>query len=312
MRSLRILRLGFFCLVLLLWSKCIEVAYADGGGATPRCSCPPATIRVWRVLHGDGLIEDVELESYVEGVLRGELGNWANPWHLEAAKTEAIAARTYGTYHCADDLGDGVYGVFDDSRHQVYWPDYEVSAANANTFQQAVTDTQDIYIVYRGSLDALDPPHDFTDIGLPIEALFGADNGITTTSAYQESGSEYEYARSVHDPVSEGCLGHCWGFSQRGAQRWASQHGWSWQQILYHYYTNVEFQQKHAFTANYYNDGDTNPDNDFMPSKLVASQADVSVDYNWSGVPRSQWQSYCRDARRLFLRPLGRSDQCDR
>jgi MSHA biogenesis protein MshQ len=61
---------------------------------------------------------------------------------------------------------------------------------------------------------------------------------------------------------------------------------WSWQQILYHYYTNVEFQQKHTFTANYYNDGDTNPDNDFMPSKLVASQADVSIDYNWSGVPQ--------------------------
>ena len=90
----------------------------------------------------------------------------------------------------------------------------------------------------------------------------------------------------MHDPVSQGCLGHCWGFSQRGAHRWASQHYGSWQQILYHYYTNVEFQRKHTFTANYYNDGDTNPDNDFVPSKLVTTQADVSVDYNWSGIPQ--------------------------
>lgn len=136
MRSLRIPWLGFFCLVLFLWSECIKVAYADGGGATPGCSCPPVTIRVRRVLHGGGRIEDVEFESYVEGVLRGELGNWANPWHLEAAKAEAIAARTYGTYHCADDLGGGVYGVYDDSRHQVYWPDYEVQRTQVSSNRQ--------------------------------------------------------------------------------------------------------------------------------------------------------------------------------
>ena len=93
MRSLRILWLGFFCLVLLLWLEYIKVAYADGGGATPRCSCPPATIRVWRI-SGNGpqpgqpgyiVYHDME-NDYLGGVLIAEVG--------------PDAARTFATYRC--------------------------------------------------------------------------------------------------------------------------------------------------------------------------------------------------------------------
>jgi hypothetical protein len=287
--------LSAIALTLLMMSW-LRHASAHGGGASPNCTVPPIEIRVERISGNGpqpgqpGYIAYHDMENdYLGGVLIAEVGPEGGIpyWHDEALKAEAVAARTFATYRCQYRvLQDSTLGIYDDERDQVYYPEKPSADSYRARYDGVVTVTKGIYIVYRGSLDALDPPHDSTHIGLPIEALFGADNGITTTSAYQEPGSEYEYARSVHDPVSEGCLGNCWGFSQRGAHRWASQYGWSWQQILYHYYTNVEFQQKHTFTANYYNDGDTNPDNDFMPSKLVATQADVSVDYNWSGVPQ--------------------------
>ncbi|HEY2587007.1 MAG TPA: SpoIID/LytB domain-containing protein [Tepidisphaeraceae bacterium] len=63
------------------------------------------------------VINEVDLESYLKGVLRSEL--FPN-WHDEAYKAQAIVARTYALYESRTDGVGRAFDVYCDQRSQVY------------------------------------------------------------------------------------------------------------------------------------------------------------------------------------------------
>lgn len=63
------------------------------------------------------VINDVDLEDYLQGVLRSEL--FAN-WHDETYKAQAIVARTYALFESRTDGIGRPFDVYSDQRSQVY------------------------------------------------------------------------------------------------------------------------------------------------------------------------------------------------
>lgn len=63
------------------------------------------------------VINDVDLEGYLRGVLRSEL--FPN-WHDEAYKAQAIVARTYAMYEARTDGMGRAFDLYSDQRSQVY------------------------------------------------------------------------------------------------------------------------------------------------------------------------------------------------
>jgi hypothetical protein len=83
-----------------------------------------------------------------------------------------------------------------------------------------------------------------------IYAFFCAEAGTPTNYKNEFDLDRVPYLRPVDDPVSFGRVrqGHSWGMSQWGAQRWAGQHGWDYQQILCHYYTSATVERAAGIT----------------------------------------------------------------
>ncbi|MBL7064466.1 MAG: SpoIID/LytB domain-containing protein [Anaerolineae bacterium] len=181
---------------------------------------PPVTIRVihsaenyYRYDVPVGQIDVITFETYVKRAVPVEM---PASWSIEALKVQAVAARTYAWYYTKERAGLG-WDVSD-------WTDYQVMGREdqRHTRSDAATDdTRGQYIAYQGNV---------------IKAFYSAENGCPTRSA-----AGYDYIQAVDDPVSFGQerRGHGWGMSQWGARRWAEWHGWGYQQILAHYYTNV-------------------------------------------------------------------------
>jgi stage II sporulation protein D len=63
------------------------------------------------------VVNDVDVDSYLKGVLASEL---LPRWMDEAYKAQAIVARTYALYECATTGQGKPWDVFDDARSQVY------------------------------------------------------------------------------------------------------------------------------------------------------------------------------------------------
>ncbi len=180
---------------------------------------PPATIRV--IHHAanyyrdvpEGQIDVIPFEDYVKQCVPVEM---PASWPSEALKVQAMAARTYAWYYTEQHTGWD-WDVSD-------WTNYQVMGREDQRdprSDQATDDTQGQYIAYQGDV---------------IKSFYSAENGSPTSSA-----ADYDYIQAVDDPVSFGQerWGHGWGMSQWGARRWAEWHGWSYQQILAHYYTGV-------------------------------------------------------------------------
>ena len=182
---------------------------------------PPDTIRVihreenyyrWDVPVGQ--IDVITFETYVKRVVPVEIS--ASIYPTEAIKAQAVAARTYGWYY-VEHPPDPEWDVSD-------WTDFQVMGRDDQRHwrSDAATDaTQGQYIAHQGNV---------------IVAFYSAENGCPTLGM-----DGVDYIEAVDDPVSFGQerWGHGWGMSQRGARRWAEWHGWSYQQILTHYYTGV-------------------------------------------------------------------------
>ncbi|MDY7042127.1 MAG: SpoIID/LytB domain-containing protein, partial [Chloroflexota bacterium] len=182
---------------------------------------PPATIRVihrednyyrWDVPVGQ--IDVIDFETYVKRVVPVEIS--ASIYPTETIKAQAMAARTYAWYY-TNAHASWDWDVSD-------WTDYQVMGRDDQRHWRsdaATDDTQGQYIAYQGNI---------------IVAFYSAENGCPTRGM-----DGVGYIQAVDDPVSFGQerWGHGWGMSQRGARRWAEWHGWSYQQILTHYYTGV-------------------------------------------------------------------------
>lgn len=178
---------------------------------------PPATLRV--IHHASntcrtvpvGQIDTIPFEDYVKQVVPHEV---FPSWPVETLKAQAVAARTYAWDKYLQDPG-AAYHVTDWINHQ-YMCDTTVASTNA-----AVEATAGEYLAYNGQI---------------ITAMFSAENSSPT-----KTNPNAPYLRAVDDPVSFGQTrnGHGYGLGQWGAQRWADQHGWSYQAILRHYYSGV-------------------------------------------------------------------------
>ena len=87
------------------------------------------------------VVNDVDVESYLQGVLAREL---LAPWHIEAYKAQAIAARTYALYEARTSGGGRHFDLYPDQRSQVYGG---IAAETAKS-RDAVESTRGIVLAY--------------------------------------------------------------------------------------------------------------------------------------------------------------------
>jgi len=195
---------------------------------------PPATIRVYatglnyyRPGVPAGRIDAFDFETYVKYVVNCEV---PRTWKAEALKAQGVAARTYGWYYILNNyrLRSNKWDVTDWTSDQCIRP------VNFPEVNVAVDATRGQYL-WHNNWDDGAPPLDS-----PIIAMYSANNGDPTRTR-SDNPTRFPYLKAVNDPVCFGDTryGHGWGLSQWGAQRWAAWHGWNYQQILTHYYTDV-------------------------------------------------------------------------
>ncbi len=94
---------------------------------------------------GFDVVNDVDIDSYLKGVIADEL---LKPWLLETYKAQAVTARTYALYEARTARGGSVLGktfdVFDDTRSQVYGG----IKSETTKSRQAVDETSGVVVVY--------------------------------------------------------------------------------------------------------------------------------------------------------------------
>lgn len=154
------------------------------------------TIRIY--LTKEKRIESVPLETYVRGVVAGEM---PIGFQTEALKAQAIAARTYIVRRMnLNDISDMPVShadVTDTIQHQVYVPLDELSHKWPKDEQEAVMKKLNAVIEQTKGLI-------ITYDGAPIQATF-----FSTSNGYTENSEDYwqeeiPYLRSVASPWDEG------------------------------------------------------------------------------------------------------------
>lgn len=157
-------------------------------------SSPLDKVKVKIYLTNDRKVEKVSLETYVLGVLAGEM---PPDFELEALKAQAIAARTYIVKRLSsgtvDEISKKGADVSDTIAHQAYISKDELRArwkseeqkAKLEKLEQAVNETKGLIVTYNGG---------------PIEAAF-----FSTSNGYTENSEDYwemslPYLRSVESP----------------------------------------------------------------------------------------------------------------
>lgn len=173
----------------------------------------------------DGQIDYFELDTYVKHVVPYEM---PRSWEPEALKSQAVAARSYGWYYALNHPVSPYWDVDDCTN-------YQYMGSNTYPEADAAVDATWGQYLWHNDWDDGGPPLDS-----PIIAMYSANNGHPTRTR-DDLPSRFPYLQAVNDPVCFGDAryGHGYGLSQWGAQRWASWHGWNYQQILTHYYTDV-------------------------------------------------------------------------
>lgn len=117
------------------------------------------------------VINDVDVESYLKGVLSEEM---LPRWQIEAYKAQAITARTYALYHAKTDGINRSFDVFADTKSQVYGG----IASESDRSRQATDETAGVVLAYG-------PPGDEHI----FEAFFSACCGGISQSGYDALGA---------------------------------------------------------------------------------------------------------------------------
>lgn len=137
------LRASFPCGVRIVPANHLETAFSLGGSRY-RGELEVTKKEPWSTSSAELVtINRVDLETYVEGVLAGEV---FPGWEMEALKAQAVAARTYALYRRSDSLDRG-YDVDDTVSYQRY-----VGGHNVEAFHRAVLETRGEVLTYRGAL----------------------------------------------------------------------------------------------------------------------------------------------------------------
>lgn len=134
---------------------------------------------IWVKLLRHGVVNEIELEEYVCGVLAGEI---SSSWPLEALKAMAVCARTFAAnkvmtnfnnyYHLTGEVRDQVY-------HTGFWQN--------DSFTRAVTETQGEVLTYAENL---------------AQVYYCASSGGYTASSASVWGSDFPYLKASDDPYS--------------------------------------------------------------------------------------------------------------
>ncbi len=162
------------------------------------------------------VINDVDLESYLKGVIPSEM---PSSWDVEAHKAQAIAARSYALANLGKRANKG-YDLEDTPNDQAYGG----ASAEKRGTTKAVNDTRGIVLTHNEKI---------------ISAFYTASaGGKTKTPSW---GGNVPYLRSVPSyDAAIGKKGHGVGMSQYGANHLAKQ-GYNAYQILKYFYKDVSF-----------------------------------------------------------------------
>ncbi|MDY6310956.1 MAG: SpoIID/LytB domain-containing protein [Cyanobacteriota bacterium] len=162
------------------------------------------------------LINDIDLENYIKGVVPSEM---PASWEYEALKAQAIAARSFALANLGKQAKYG-YDLKDNTEDQAYGG----ASCETNKTNRAVDETQGLVLTYDMKI---------------ISAYYSASaGGYTNTNAW---GSNLPYLHSVFsfdENIAKN--GHGVGMSQHGANNLAKQ-GYNAYQILQYFYQNVKF-----------------------------------------------------------------------
>ena len=209
-------------------------------------------------------------------------------WDDHVVIAQAIAARTWGTYHCLNHpLPDGRVGVYDTSESTQQYPysDQEFRPYY-NGFPQNKKDnfiyqsnaSKAVYMTWDGV--AFDAPYN----GVAIDAQYRSDVGNPSmTTAEQQTWAAYPYLKSVNNPFFTGYdPSNSVGWAQRPSQGWLNAGDMleSWGGLLHQYYTGVYFQNQDYGNFSQYLANNTNCNG------LFYSGSTKSVNFDWgSGGP---------------------------
>ena len=170
------------------------------------------------------VINIVDFEQYVKGVVRNEIGS--DPKAVSAIEAQSVAARTYGLYSKinareGDFYNEHGYELFPTEQHQLY---LGVSGESDIT-NEAVDKTNSLVMLFKDQV---------------IRAEFHASPGGRTVTDKQAP-----YLKSVVDPgtIGQKKFGHGRGLSQRGALYFSKIKNWTAKQILMYYYQGIEIKK---------------------------------------------------------------------
>ena len=162
------------------------------------------------------VINDIDLENYIKGVVPSEM---SPSWEYEALKAQAIAARSYALANLGKQARYG-YDLKDNTEDQAYGG----ASVETKITNKAVDETHGLVLTYDMKL---------------ISAYYSASaGGMTSTSAW---GGNLPYLHSVpsfDENVKKN--GHGVGMSQHGANNLAKK-GYNAYQILQYFYQNIKF-----------------------------------------------------------------------
>ncbi len=134
-------------------------------------------IEIWKGSEGYFLINVVQLEDYVKGVVASEVGI---DWPEEALKAQAVLARTYAVAHIIRNRTKNFYDVTSSVFHQVYREDEEKEEV-----KKAVNDTKGQILTYQGE---------------PVMAFYHACSVGQTEDPQEVFGRQYPYLKPVKVP----------------------------------------------------------------------------------------------------------------
>lgn len=164
------------------------------------------------------VINDVELEDYLKGVVPSEM---PSGWELEALKAQAVAARSYALANLGKRASSG-YDLKDTPEDQAYGG----ASVETQKTNEAVASTSGLVLTYNMKV---------------VPAYYSASAGGQTINASAVWGNDLPFVRSVpsyDDNVKKN--GHGVGMSQHGANNLAKQ-GYNAYQILNYFYQNIKF-----------------------------------------------------------------------
>ncbi len=173
------------------------------------------------------VINDIDIESYIKGVLPSEM---PSSWESEALKAQAIAARSYALANLGKRADYG-YDLYDTPEDQAYGG----ASSETQKTNEIVDNTKGLVLIY--------------DLKI-IPAYYFASAGGHSVSASKAWGNDLPFIRSV--PSYDGHVkknGHGVGMSQHGANNLAKK-GYNAYQILQYFYKNIKFAR---INPQYYN-----------------------------------------------------------